>query len=164
MIKAPPCISSIEFEGDKSDIPLLSVQMQVKNDISLKLFVIVTWLLWANHSPGFSRHFWFLAGKWVLAGKSWTVIGSKQSHDNNQQNGAKNVRNFTKIFSFHRIKLLPNSLLNGYHFYHHLGCFWKSYTPRAMHSGYNFSRNIPSDDKNDTHLEVVRWRIISSSF
>ena len=38
--KAPPRISSIEFEGDKSDIPLLlSVQMQVKNDIYLKLLV-----------------------------------------------------------------------------------------------------------------------------
>ena len=33
-------VFSIEFEGDKSDIPLLlSVQMQVKNDIYLKLLL-----------------------------------------------------------------------------------------------------------------------------
>ena len=101
MTKAPPCISSIEFEGDKSNIRLF--QVQVKHDIFLKLFVIVTWLLWANHSPGFSHQNTIMAGKWILVGKSWAMIGSKQSHDNNKQNGAKKKNKMSEICNFQAV-------------------------------------------------------------
>ena len=86
-----PCISSIELEGDKSDIPLLSKMISPSN------CVIVTWLLWANHSPGFS------CTNTILAGKSWAVIGSNQSHDNNKQNGAKKKNKMSEICNFQAV-------------------------------------------------------------
>ena len=53
--------------------------------------------------PGFSCQNPILVGKQVLAGKSWAVIGSKQSHDNNKQNGAKKKNKMTKICNFEAV-------------------------------------------------------------
>ena len=177
MIKALPCISSIEFEGDKSDIPLLlSVQMQVKNDISLKLLLSHDCFepITAQDFPAifdFWRENSIFCGKISLetvpnqdfGGKSGKIsletvtFGAKTSIlAGTQARMSEKNNKMQEISLYHRIKSLPDSLLSGYHFYYHLGCFWKSYTPCATHSGYNFSRNIPRDNKNDTHLEVVR--------
>ena len=72
--KAPPCISSIEFEGDKSDIPLLlSVQMQVKNDISLKLLLSHD-CFEPNTAQDFPAIFYFWRENSILAGKlAWKL-------------------------------------------------------------------------------------------